>query len=191
MLDDIFAAGDVARWPHPVYGGLLLAVEHWGNAVEHARTAAHNMVCAPADRRVHKPVPVFWSTQFGLNIKSVGLPTIAEQVAVVQGAVDRERFVAVYGHQGRTVAAVAVNMPRWVAEHQALIEAGAPFPPHLHAAEGPAEVCVLSAGIPQPGQTTHSAVAAPTGPGPSAPPPEAAVRAAATDPRTPPVVPPL
>jgi 3-phenylpropionate/trans-cinnamate dioxygenase ferredoxin reductase component len=44
VLDDVFVAGDVARGPHPLYGGQLLAVERWGNAVEQARTAAHNMV---------------------------------------------------------------------------------------------------------------------------------------------------
>jgi 3-phenylpropionate/trans-cinnamate dioxygenase ferredoxin reductase component len=86
VLDDVFVAGDVARGPHPLYGGQLLTVERWGNAVEQARTAAHNMVCPPADRRAHRPLPAFWSHQFGLNIKSVGVPAYAEQVAVTEGA---------------------------------------------------------------------------------------------------------
>jgi NADPH-dependent 2,4-dienoyl-CoA reductase/sulfur reductase-like enzyme len=192
VLDDVFAAGDVARWPHPVYDGQLLAVEHWGNAVDQARTAAHNMVCAPADRRPHKPLPIFWSNQFGINLKSVGLPTFADQITLVQGSVAEQRLVAVYGHQGRMVAAVAVNMPRWLPGYQALIEAGAPFPPDLHAADGPAELLVVASGFPPLGQPTHSPVAVPTGPGPSAPLPEAAATHAATaDPRVPPGAPPL
>jgi len=192
VLDDVFAAGDVARWPHPVYGGQLLAVEHWGNAVDQARTAAHNMVCAPADRRPHKPLPIFWSNQFGMNIKSVGLPTFADQITLVQGSVAEKRFVAAYGHQGRTVAAVAVNMPRWLPGYQALIEASAPFPPDLHAADGPTELRTVAAGFPPLGQPTHSPAAAPTGPGPSAPPPEvAATHAVMADPRVPPGAPPL
>jgi NADPH-dependent 2,4-dienoyl-CoA reductase/sulfur reductase-like enzyme len=111
VTDHLFVAGDVARWPHPLYDGQLLAVEHWGNAVEQARTAAHNMVSAPSERRAHKPLPAFWSNQFGVNIKSVGLPTVAEEVVVTQGSVDEIRFVAAYGRKGRMVAAVAVNAP--------------------------------------------------------------------------------
>ena len=100
VTDDFFVAGDVARWPHPLYDGQLLSVEHWGNAVEQARTAAHNMVCAPSERRAHKLLPAFWSNQFGVNIKSVGLPTVAEEVVVTQGSVEERRFVAAYGRDG-------------------------------------------------------------------------------------------
>ena len=70
--DDVFVAGDVARWPHPLFDGQFLAVEHWGNAVRQAATAAHNMVRPPAERRAHRTLPAFWSNQFGNNIKSVG-----------------------------------------------------------------------------------------------------------------------
>jgi 3-phenylpropionate/trans-cinnamate dioxygenase ferredoxin reductase component len=73
VTDDIFVAGDVARWPDPLYTGMLLSVEHWGNAVEQAKTAAHNMVCAPSERRRHKYLPAFWSNQFGLK-HQIGWP---------------------------------------------------------------------------------------------------------------------
>ena len=43
VVDDIFAAGDVSRFPHPLYEYQFLALEHWENAVMQARTAAHNM----------------------------------------------------------------------------------------------------------------------------------------------------
>jgi NADPH-dependent 2,4-dienoyl-CoA reductase/sulfur reductase-like enzyme len=181
VTEDIFVAGDVARWPHPLYDGQLLAVEHWGNTVEQARTAAHNMVCAPPERRAHKPLPAFWSNQFGLNIKSVGLPTVADEVIVTQGSVEERRFVAAYGRDGRMVAAVAVDAPRWLEAYAAMIEAGAPFPPVLNAADGPADPKPVPAGFPPHGHATHSPGAAATGPGPVAPGP-----AAPTDPRVPP-----
>ncbi|HEX6479982.1 MAG TPA: NAD(P)/FAD-dependent oxidoreductase, partial [Ktedonobacteraceae bacterium] len=53
VTDDVFVAGDVARFPHPLYDYQFLSLEHWGNAVEQANVAAHNMICAPADRRPH------------------------------------------------------------------------------------------------------------------------------------------
>jgi NADPH-dependent 2,4-dienoyl-CoA reductase/sulfur reductase-like enzyme len=192
VLDDVFVAGDVARWPHPLYDGELLAVEHWGNAVDQARTAAHNMVCPPADRRAHRGLPAFWSNQFGDNIKSVGVPPFADQIALVQGSVEAGRFAAAYGRRGRTVAAVTVNMPRALAFYAGLVAAGAPFPPVLHPPDGPAEPTPLDAGFPPSGQATHSSGAVPTGPGPSAP-PEAAPGPAPTvpDPRTPPGAAPL
>jgi 3-phenylpropionate/trans-cinnamate dioxygenase ferredoxin reductase component len=30
VTENIFVAGDVARWPHPLYEGELLSVKHWG-----------------------------------------------------------------------------------------------------------------------------------------------------------------
>jgi 3-phenylpropionate/trans-cinnamate dioxygenase ferredoxin reductase subunit len=193
VTDDIFVAGDVARWPHPLFDGQLLAVEHWGNAVEQAATAAHNMVCAPSARRPHKPLPAFWSNQFGVNIKSVGLPAIADEVVLTQGTVAERRFAAAYGQRGRLVAAVTVNMPRWLEAYRALIEACGSFPPQLNAADGPAELQPIPAGFPARGQPTHSSVAASTGPGPSSS-PESQVPAppsAAPDPRLPPSATPL
>jgi 3-phenylpropionate/trans-cinnamate dioxygenase ferredoxin reductase component len=32
VTDDVFVAGDVARFPHPLFDYHFLALEHWGNA---------------------------------------------------------------------------------------------------------------------------------------------------------------
>ena len=87
--DDVFVAGDVARFPHPLYDYQFLALEHWGNAVAQAHIAAHNMISVPAERWPHMAIPVFWSAQFGTNIKSVGVPTLADQVVIAAGARSR------------------------------------------------------------------------------------------------------
>jgi 3-phenylpropionate/trans-cinnamate dioxygenase ferredoxin reductase component len=169
VTDDIFVAGDVARWPHPLYDGELLVVEHWSNAVTQAETAAHNMLANAATRRAHKHLPFFWSNQFGANIRAIGLPTFADTIVLTEGSTEERRLVAAYGHQGRIVAAVAVNASRSLPAYQALIEARAPFPPELHASDGPAELHPLPAGFPKPGQPTHDPGAAPTGSGPNTP----------------------
>jgi NADPH-dependent 2,4-dienoyl-CoA reductase/sulfur reductase-like enzyme len=169
VRDDIFVAGDVARWPHPLFQGQLLAVEHWGNAVAQAAIAAHNMVCAPSERQPHRHIPTFWSNQFGSNIKSVGLPTVADEIVVTQGSVAEQRFVATYGQQGRVVAAVAVNMPRWLEFYGGLIEQKAAFPPLFHAPDAPAVFHIVPAGFPAHGQSTHSPGVEVTGPGPNTP----------------------
>ncbi len=161
VTDNIFVAGDVARWPHPLYEGELLAVEHWGNAVEQARTAAHNMVCNPADRWAYKTLPAFWSRQFGVNLKTVGLPSFADEVVFTQGSIAERRLVAVYGYKGRIVAALTVNMARWLPAYKAMIEARAPFPPVIHALYGLAEHGPVPAGFPP---RTHSSTQAGSGP---------------------------
>ena len=169
VTDDIFVAGDVARWPHPLYNGELLVVEHWSNAVSQAETAAHNMLATAATRRAHKYLPSFWSNQFGVNIKSIGLPTFADTIVLTQRSTEERRLVAVYGRDGRIVAAVAANAPRYLPAYQALIEARAPFPPDLHASNGPAKPQLLSAGFPERGQPTHDSGAESTGAGPNTP----------------------
>lgn len=134
---DVFAAGDVARCPHPRYGNRLIALEHWANAVEQAQVAAHNMVGAPPDGRCHLSLPAFWSTQFDIGIKSVGVPAFADEVIVAQGSLDDRRFVAVYGCRGRVTAAVSFDSGKWLDHYRRLIETGAPFPPPSPAPDGP------------------------------------------------------
>ncbi|MET7784430.1 FAD-dependent oxidoreductase [Streptomyces sp. NPDC005388] len=166
-LPDVFVAGDVARWPHPLFPGQLLRLDHWDNAVAQARTAAHNMTHAPRDRRSHRPLPAFWSNQFGMNLKCLGLPALADQVVVTQGALDQRQFVAAYGQSGRLVAVVAVDSPRVLDGYAALIEAGAPFPPVLNASDGPDRLEPADAAFPPshlPAPSTLLAAPTPTTP---------------------------
>ncbi|MEU6406595.1 FAD-dependent oxidoreductase [Streptomyces sp. NPDC046985] len=128
VTDDVFVAGDVARSPHPLFGYQFLSLEHWGNAVAQAEVAAHNMISSSADRRPHLWVPAFWSSQFGVNIKSVGVPSMGEEIMIAQGSLAERRFVAVYGHQGRVIAAVSFDGARWLEFWERQIEQGAPFP---------------------------------------------------------------
>ena len=62
-----------------------------------AEVAAHNMLHPAPLRRPHLEVPAFWSSQFGVNIKSVGVPTFSDKVVIAQGSLESRRFVAVYG----------------------------------------------------------------------------------------------
>jgi 3-phenylpropionate/trans-cinnamate dioxygenase ferredoxin reductase subunit len=155
VTDDIFVAGDVSRFPHPLYEYQLLALEHWGNAVLQAEIAAHNMINLEADRCPHISVPSFWSIQFGINIKSVGVPPFADQVMITQGSVKDHRFVAAYGHRGRIVAAVTFNQAKWLEFYRELIESSAPFPPELHNFDQPADMQAVPAEFPALDRTSH------------------------------------
>jgi NADPH-dependent 2,4-dienoyl-CoA reductase/sulfur reductase-like enzyme len=167
VTDDIFVAGDVARFPHPLYRQQFLALEHWGNAVEQAGVAAHNMVCAPVDRRPHLAVPAFWSSQFGVNVKSVGVPSAADEVVLTQGSLAGGRFAAVYGNEGRVVAAVTFDHGRWIEFYERLIAQAAPFPPPLALGERREARGVVPAGFPEKEVIARQATAILTGHDPS------------------------
>ncbi|MHA5052987.1 NAD(P)/FAD-dependent oxidoreductase [Streptomyces sp. SD15] len=156
VTDDIFVAGDVARSPHPLFGYQFLSLEHWGNAVSQAETAAHNMVSESADRRPHIWVPAFWSSQFGVNIKSVGVPSMGTEILVAQGSLRERRFTGVYGYQGRVIAAVTFDQSKWLQFYQQLIETTAPFPPPFPTVDRrPEGQQPMPADFPDPSVPTH------------------------------------
>jgi NADPH-dependent 2,4-dienoyl-CoA reductase/sulfur reductase-like enzyme len=131
VTDDVFVAGDVARFPHPLYDFQFLALEHWGNAVAQGEIAGHNMISPQAERWPHLAIPEFWSAQFGTEIKSAGVPTFADEVVIAQGSAADRRFIAVYGHQGRVTAAVTFGQAKWLEFYEDQIERAAPFPPQF------------------------------------------------------------
>ncbi|MFC9879745.1 NAD(P)/FAD-dependent oxidoreductase [Streptomyces libani] len=163
ITDDIFVAGDVARCPNPIYEYRLISLEHWVNAVEQAKVAAHNMLSAQADRWPHLSIPTFWSIQFGVNIKSVGVPTFADEVVVTQGSVPDHRFVAAYGYQGRVTAAVSFNNAKWLDHYRQLIETAAPFPPPCPTPDEPADAKPVPVDFPSPKLLAQGATVVVTG----------------------------
>ena len=167
VTDDVFVAGDVARAPHPLFAYEFLALEHWGNAVGQAEVAAHNMVHAETARWPHLAVPEFWSTQFGHNIKSVGVPGFADEVAIVQGSVEERRFVAAYGRRGRVVAAVSVDQAMWLDFYKDLIEDAGAFPPTYTMAGAATPIRVMPAEFPDQAVPSHDATVVVTGHDPS------------------------
>ncbi|WP_190812534.1 NAD(P)/FAD-dependent oxidoreductase [Saccharopolyspora pogona] len=168
VTDDVFAAGDVARTPHPLFGYQFLSLEHWGNAVAQAEIAAHNMISAGSQRRPHLWTPSFWSAQFGVNIKSVGAPSMADELIVTQGALAERSFVAAYGYQGRVIAAVGFDQAKWMDFYRRLIEQAAPFPPGFAGVDRrSAGLRPVPAGFPDPALPTHGPTVTLTGHSPS------------------------
>jgi 3-phenylpropionate/trans-cinnamate dioxygenase ferredoxin reductase subunit len=105
----IFAIGDCARRPLPLYGARLHRLESVPNALEQAKQAAAAIVGrpAPADE-----VPWFWSDQYDLKLQIAGLPFNAVET-VVRGDVGAASFAVFHLDAERRLQAVeAVNAPR-------------------------------------------------------------------------------
>src|SRR5262249_44310895 len=113
----VYAAGDVARWRHPLFGRHL-RVEHWTNAAEQGLAAGRN-AADPHRATASAAVPYFWSDWYGHRIQSVGLPA-ADDVQLVDGAPGGGYLVALYRDGDRLSGVLTINGPAEVMRYRAL-----------------------------------------------------------------------
>ncbi|MFE2734704.1 NAD(P)/FAD-dependent oxidoreductase [Streptomyces sp. NPDC059349] len=121
----VYAVGDVARWPHP-HLGTLVRFEHWTNAADQARCAAHN-IAHPDARVPYRPSDYVWSDQYDWKLQIVGRPQ-AGGTETLLGDLESERPRAALLHadaEGRLCAAVVLNWPKALLQCRRLIAAGA------------------------------------------------------------------
>lgn len=116
-LAHIVAAGDVTRFPHPDAGGLL-SLGHWSNAIEQARVAARTLL-HPERPTPYRPVPSFWSTQYGVMLRSVGLPGQADRHEVHELDLERRRLDVTYWRGDQLVGALTANRAGRIATYRA------------------------------------------------------------------------
>ena len=106
-VDDVYAAGDVARLPHPWAEGTI-RLEHWQSAGDTAALVAQNLLAeAPAPLTA---VPYFWTDQYQSKFQVIGLPGPDDELTVLDGALDG-RFAAHYTRDGLLTGAITVGMP--------------------------------------------------------------------------------
>lgn len=101
--DEVFAVGDVARFPNAMYGDEPAAVEHWNIPTETAKRAGRilamqladdpGLAAAAAER--FAPVPSFWSDQYDMHLLAYGVPALADRIELLAGSSDGE---CVYGY---------------------------------------------------------------------------------------------
>lgn len=124
---DVVAAGDVARWWHPLYERHL-RIEHWEHAARQGAAAARTLL-AGRDRAEHYgEVPYFWSDQYDVKVQMLGVTTDYDAFEFVEGDPDSWEFVAAYGRNGHTIAVLGTRPDRVYAYRDA-IETRAQFPP--------------------------------------------------------------
>jgi apoptosis-inducing factor 3 len=102
-VPEIFAAGDIARWPDP-HCGENIRVEHWVVAERQGQTAALNMVGA---RQPFAAVPFFWSQHYDVPINYVGHAEQWDDLTIDGDIAARDCLVS-YKRKGRVLAVASI-----------------------------------------------------------------------------------
>ncbi|MFF7985978.1 NAD(P)/FAD-dependent oxidoreductase [Streptomyces sp. NPDC007901] len=120
---DIFAAGDVASFPHTLFG-TRLRVEHWANALNGGPAAARSMLGQEA---VYDRVPYFFTDQYDLGMEYSGwAPAGSYDQVVIRGDAGKREFIAFWVKEGRVLAGMNVNVWDVTEDIQKLVRSGEP-----------------------------------------------------------------
>jgi len=103
--EDVYAAGDIARFPFVLLGGHMIRVEHIAYSQYQGRIAARNMV---GKKETCKSVPFFWTSIFGKRITYAGHAHQYDDV-VIDGKLDEMKFAAYFLFSNRIYAVIAVG----------------------------------------------------------------------------------
>ncbi len=117
-VPDVYAAGDVARWPNPLFGQHM-RLEHWTNAAEQGARAARNAL-DPDQAEPHSSVPYFWSDWYDSRLQLVGIVD-TEHEPTILGDPHTDRFAVLYRRGDHLVGAFALNHPRFIVKQRIAI----------------------------------------------------------------------
>ena len=102
-ITDIYAAGDITRWPDP-YSGENIRVEHWVVAERQGQTAALNML---GHREKFSAVPFFWSQHYDIPINYVGHAEKWDELTI-EGNIAGKDCLLRFKRDGRTLAVASI-----------------------------------------------------------------------------------
>ncbi|MEV0750666.1 FAD-dependent oxidoreductase [Streptomyces sp. NBC_01220] len=117
----VWAAGDVANWPHPVVAGARVRLEQRTNAAQQAMAVAANLLAGEAGAKPYAPVPFGWTHQFGEKIQTIGWCPPDARTEIISGSTADREFVAAYHRDGVLVGGLGWNSARGLRQCRQLL----------------------------------------------------------------------
>ena len=129
---DVYAIGDVASFPNPIFDDIPRRVEHWNIPTECAKYAGARIAAelaiadgstdAVVPAAAFAPIPSFWSDQFDMHILAFGLLALADESRLIEGDINDD-FVFGYYREGKMVGVAGVGMRSVVQGYRKAFEA--------------------------------------------------------------------
>jgi NADPH-dependent 2,4-dienoyl-CoA reductase/sulfur reductase-like enzyme len=123
---DVFAIGDVARFPIPQFDPHTRRVEHWNIPTEMARKVGRLIALSHGeDADAHAaevakefaPIPSFWSDQFEVSLLSYGLLDQGDDIRLLEGEVGGDCLYGYY-RDGKMVGVCGIGMRQRVMSYR-------------------------------------------------------------------------
>ncbi|CAG8469044.1 368_t:CDS:10 [Diversispora eburnea] len=108
-LEDVFAIGDIARFPYHITGETL-RIEHWSFAENTGRGVA--AVITNTNIKPFKKTPYFWSNQLGKGIRFAGYASSYDDI-IIQGSLEELKFAAYYARGDKILAVCTISKDPW------------------------------------------------------------------------------
>lgn len=104
---DIYAAGDIAKFPDP-YFGYMRRVEHWGQAEYTGDLAGSNMA---GQAKEYNLLTYIWSDIFDVHLEFAGDERQRDQT-IIRGKMSDPAFAMLYLKGGKMTAYYSINLKR-------------------------------------------------------------------------------
>jgi apoptosis-inducing factor 3 len=119
--DDVFAAGDMARYPEHVSGDAA-RIEHWVVAERQGQAVARSMLGIGG---AYRDAPFFWSQHYDVTISYVGHAASWDSCEV-KGDLEKHDACVIYRRQGKTIAIATMGRDRLSLRAEVALEQGDP-----------------------------------------------------------------
>ncbi|HVV44444.1 MAG TPA: FAD-dependent oxidoreductase, partial [Bryobacteraceae bacterium] len=116
---NVFAAGDIAKYPEPV-SGERTRIEHWVLAERHGQSTARTMLGIGGPFR---DTPFFWSQHYDVAINYIGHASKWDSCEV-QGDLEKGDAAVIYRKGKKVIALATVGRDRLSLQVEAAMEAG-------------------------------------------------------------------
>ena len=94
VFENVYAVGDVARFPNPVFDAVPRRVEHWNIPTDSAKYVAQHFTGQA--NGPFAPVPSFWSDQYDIHLLAFGLLGLADEIKLLHGEITEDCVFGYY-----------------------------------------------------------------------------------------------